>query len=574
MAASASVDPLASASHQPHSPAPTPATARATSAAAHHRRGLANGHLMVASMMAPDAAAVAVALRDLGKGLEPAAADADLAAEVRLDGMWAGTPTTEQATSDLESITGAANGTPLMATLRPRRHGGRFDGDEAVRLNLLAAAARCGFEAIDVEAGSAHPAVIDAMHAGGARVVVSEHWEGPAPSREDGLLALLRQMDAGGESEKLAFDGGSFADTLRALELCRAHAERGGEPAVMPMGAGAAPVRALLALVGNHATYGHAPGLPPAASGQPALADIVATWRHWGLAGDDLAGPGRAPRNLLLVVGHPVAHSLSPRLMNAALRSASRAERYAALDVPASTSALRLAAMVAPRAGVVGLSVTAPHKQDALRIAQGDAVAKEVGAANCLRWRGGAWEATNTDATALLRLLSGHLDAGAPCVILGSGGAARAAAWAGRQLGASVHFTSRDPARAQAFAKATGATWTPWEARTRLSGQAWVQAAALPAGEPSPVSRSQLRGKPLVVEMLYTPDGRPTKFEQEAAAAGSHVVGGRTVLLEQAIDAYRHWFDSAPHTVAEGAMRQALAGSAGGLEAARPGGAS
>ncbi|HUR63251.1 MAG TPA: type I 3-dehydroquinate dehydratase, partial [Candidatus Thermoplasmatota archaeon] len=95
------------------------------------RGRLAIGHLVVASLLAPRAADVAAELRALPREVD--------VAEVRLDGFWPKVPDGESATDDLLTVLDAAS-VPLLATLRPRRQGGRFEGPEDVRLNLLAAA--------------------------------------------------------------------------------------------------------------------------------------------------------------------------------------------------------------------------------------------------------------------------------------------------------------------------------------------------------------------------------------------------------------------------------------------------
>jgi 3-dehydroquinate dehydratase type I len=198
-------------------------------------------------------------------------------AEVRLDAWWPTPPDAEQATDDLLRLLGARGGATnagaphgqLIATLRPTRQGGAFTGPEKIRLGLLVAAAQAGFGAVDVEADLAHAgAVVRVMHQSGARVILSDHALTAVPSREDGLQRLLAMQDAGADVEKLAFPAVSFADGLRALELAYAHAERGGNPCVVPLGMSAA-WRALLAVAGNRLSYGHAHGSPPCRANPP-----------------------------------------------------------------------------------------------------------------------------------------------------------------------------------------------------------------------------------------------------------------------------------------------------------------
>jgi shikimate dehydrogenase len=353
-------------------------------------------------------------------------------------------------------------------------------------------------------------------------------------------------QDADARLDKLAFEAGAFPDALRALELAREHALRGGHPSVSTMGYGGGPLRALLALAGNQATYGHSPGLEPAVPGQPDILEVVRVWRHWGVRPADLDGP--AARPWLAVLGEPALHSLSPRLHNAALRAAGRPERFGSLDVPASPGALRLLFHAATRIGLVGASITHPHKADAARIATCDPIAKAVGAANCVRFGPDGATATNTDATALRRLLQGTVRPGTKVAVLGAGGAARAAVWALAGLGAKVTVVARDAAQAKA---AGGAHATvPWESRESQRPEVWVQATTIGLqGQPSPLAGADLAGSTLV-ELNYA--AGPTALQRQAQAAGCRVIDGRTVLLEQAVDAYRFWFGAEPDRAAMG----------------------
>ncbi|MHB1261647.1 MAG: type I 3-dehydroquinate dehydratase [Thermoplasmatota archaeon] len=497
-------------------------------------------HTLVASILAKT---TAEALAALGR-LPPEVG----LAEIRLDGLWPTVPQEDQATDDLLALGDAAR-IPLLATLRPKRQGGKFDGPEQVRLGLLQTALRAGFAAADLEMDGIDASGRVALLRQDGAVVASSHWP-DTPCRSDGLNALLQMHDLGAAYDKLAFTAGAFPDLLRALELTRTHAERGGRPSVSTLVHGGAATRALLPLVGNRATYGAAPGLPPAAPGQPTIADLVATWNHWGLTPADLDGVAAKPGAWLAVLGVPVDHSLSPRIHNAALRAAGRQERFGALEVPASASALRLLLHVAPRLGMVGASVTAPHKADAARASKGDASVERTGAANCLRWDGEAVKSTNTDFSALKRLLA-TVGKGESALVLGAGGAARAAIAALQDFGATVTFTSRDAARADAVAKATGAKWVPWAERHDVTPRPRVVVQATPLGrEPSDERVLDPAGVRLAVELVYGAASPITRFEREAAAAGATVVSGRQMLLEQAKDAYRFWFGSEPDAAA------------------------
>jgi shikimate dehydrogenase/3-dehydroquinate dehydratase type I len=468
--------------------------------------------------------------------------DANMA-EIRLDFLWPDVPDGEAATDALLAIVEAAQ-VPLIATLRPPRQGGRFAGPENVRLGLLQAALQAGFAMADAELDALQlTPVAEPLRQHGS-FAASHHVFGEMPCRSDGLRWLQAMQDFSPQWDKLAVPVGAFNDVLRALEFCRAHAERGGRPALAPMGHDATATRALLAFTGNRATYG-APAPQAGVVGQPNLHDIVALWTHWGLDEGDLAHLASKPQPWLAVLGAPIRHSLSPAMHNAALKAAGKPERFAALDVPASTAALRLALHVAPRLGVRGLSITAPHKVAAAQMTRGDPLVQDSGAANCVRFNGDQAEATNTDVTALLRLLSDHVTADTYATILGAGGGARAAATALRRLGAQVRVACRDPSKME-LAKGLASSVVAWEQRVAGSESIFINATPVgrDSGSPSPLPASSLARRPLIVEMAY--GSTPTHLETDAKKAGCTVISGRQLLLEQGIDAYRFWFNEQP----------------------------
>ncbi len=108
----------------------------------------------------------------------------------------------------------------------------------------------------------------------------------------------------------------------------------------------------------------------------------------------------------LAVIGHPVAHSLSPAMQNAALRELGLAGEwsYEALDVPPDDFRAVISGL--PQDGFAGVNVTIPHKRAAFEVADdpSDAV-RAIGAANTLTFAGGRIAAENTDAPGLIASL-------------------------------------------------------------------------------------------------------------------------------------------------------------------------
>jgi shikimate dehydrogenase len=152
------------------------------------------------------------------------------------------------------------------------------------------------------------------------------------------------------------------------------------------------------------------------------------------------------------VLGWPVLHSRSPAMQNAALAALGlRDWSYQLLPAPPALFAEIVRAL--PGGGFLGANVTVPHKRAALALADAaTATATAVGAANTLSFApDGGIEADNTDAPALVQTLGRDLQ-GATAMVLGAGGAARAAAWALKNAGATVYIWNRTPERAAALA--------------------------------------------------------------------------------------------------------------------------
>jgi shikimate dehydrogenase len=176
------------------------------------------------------------------------------------------------------------------------------------------------------------------------------------------------------------------------------------------------------------------------------------------------ATPYRAAARRFGLIGHPVRHSVSPAMMRAAFDALGLPFTYDAIDAPDGDALARCAAAL--RAGErAGFNVTIPHKQAAVALADevGESAA-QVGAANVLAVaHHGRIRAENTDADAIVRVLDPLLAARRWALIIGSGGAARAALCACEALGfRGVEITSR--------------SWTTWE-------KAWELGADLPAIE-------------------------------------------------------------------------------------------
>lgn len=266
-------------------------------------------------------------------------------------------------------------------------------------------------------------------------------------------------------------------------------------------------------------------------------------------------GEGSSPR-LVVLLGDPVAHSLSPRLHNAALRELGLdlvyvACRVAPADVPAAVAGLRAL-------GAIGANVTVPHKEAVVPLVDRlSPAAAAIGAVNTLvREADGVWRGENTDAAGFLEGLRPYAERlhGAEAVVLGAGGAARAAAYALLTTLEPSRLTlvARTPTRAEALAT----DLAPFDPAGALRVCSTADAAsavrsAVLVVNATPVGMApDVEGTPwpdagdfgpgqLVYDLVYAPP--ETRLLHEAAGRGADTLGGRVMLLGQAAAAFLLW---------------------------------
>jgi len=295
---------------------------------------------------------------------------------------------------------------------------------------------------------------------------------------------------------------------------------------------------------------------------------------------------------LLALLGDPVGHSLSPRLQNAAFRAAGLDAVYVALrtsreDLPGLLRGLA-------RAGGGG-NVTLPHKELAARtVERRSPAAERTGAVNTFWEEGGAIHGDNTDVAGCIRALESLLGPGEvrgrTVLLLGAGGAARAALLALEAMGAEeIGIWNRTPARARAMAEAlapagprvrilagggagSGEGKGPSEAASgpgRIPGATSLVINAttlgLRAGDLLPLPLEALPQRAAVLDLVYHPG--ETRWIREARAAGHPAADGGIMLVEQGLAAYERWWgESAPRDAFHDELariRREAAGSGG-----------
>jgi shikimate dehydrogenase len=249
----------------------------------------------------------------------------------------------------------------------------------------------------------------------------------------------------------------------------------------------------------------------------------------------------------LAVLGHPVAHSRSPAMQNAALAELGLGEEwnYEAIDVAPEALEERLRAMAGE--GFAGANVTIPHKEAALKCSDAPSeVAREIGAANTLVFAEGRIQAHNTDAGGFLASLPGTpLDA--RTLVLGAGGAARAVVWGLVGEGARVEVWNRTASRAEALCAQLGGRPVSSPPQSKYDLIVNTSGAGLGGGDPFaglPIEPDGFAPGQTVVDMVY--GDVPSAILRAAEARGASVVDGLEILVQQGALSLRIWTDREP----------------------------
>ena len=275
----------------------------------------------------------------------------------------------------------------------------------------------------------------------------------------------------------------------------------------------------------------------------------------------------------LAVLGHPIKHSISPPMHNAALARMSESNprfnswRYFRFDVPPADLALALDRL--HQVGFAGLNLTVPHKVLACdTVDHIDPSARPIGAVNTLRRTASGWHGFNTDGYGLATAVAETLGipfSGTPVILLGAGGAARGAAVECLARGcASLHIANRTAANRDALiadlAPLAGSIpvkgFAPAEPPEDLPPGALVvnaTSAGLRNEDPLPIDLSPLPRPAGVYDMIYNP--AETAFLARAKALGLPCANGLSMLIHQGARALEIWSGA---TVPVDAMRLAV----------------
>ena len=460
----------------------------------------------------------------------------------------------------------------VIATCRRAVNGGKFKGSAASQLEVLGKAAAVGFQLVDIEFQSAEilkPGELASLK-DRVGVILSFH-DFKATKKLEETFADMKAYPA--DFYKLVSTATTLHDNVNMMKFLQAHSAQ-YEMVGLCMGEPGIISRVLGVRAGSIFTFGAATRGEETAPGQATAAELRDTYRIEMVD---------AATQVYGVAGDPVAHSLSPTMMNTAFRRETVNAVYLALHAKTLKDLLTCVQEIPIR----GLSITIPYKQDVIEaLSNSDALTKQVGACNTVvRGQDGKLYGFNTDVAGIVVPLEQRLTLqGARVLVVGAGGVARAAVFGLKNRGAEVLVTNRTAEKGQALARQAKAKYMKRADVAKSSFDVIINATPLGMGanKQSPLEEKELNSKYLF-DLVYIP--ADTKLIQMARAKGIQVIRGVEMFVQQGARQFEIWTGK-PAPIAEMAFvvtkalermgagpveDESSASSSAGRSAAKPG---
>lgn len=416
----------------------------------------------------------------------------------------------------------------VIATCRRAVNGGKFRGSASAQADVLSKAAAAGCQMIDIEVESAKSLKKSEWEKlrTKAAVVLSYH-DYKTSKKLDDTFEQMKQIHA--DFYKIVSTASSLYDNVQMMKLLERESDRYSMVGLC-MGEQGIISRVLGVRAGSAFTFAAVTPGEETAPGQISARDLRDIYRIEQVD---------AATKVYGVVGDPVAHSLSPLVMNAAFRR----ESVHAVYLPLHAKKLEDLLECVREIPLHGLSVTMPYKEEILEhLDNTDELSTKVGACNTvIRSQEGRLYGFNTDVNGVVAPLESRMNLrGAKVLVLGAGGAARAAVFGLKARGAEVSILNRTPADAQKLARKAQAKTIKSTDLKKLQFDVIVNATSVGMGndKDSPLAEADLKAQ-YVFDLIYTP--KQTKLLRMAAAKGLHTISGSEMFVHQGARQFEIW---------------------------------
>ena len=420
-------------------------------------------------------------------------------------------------------------GTTVIATCRRVASGGKFRGSIASQLEILAKASAAGCQLVDVELQTAQkckPAQLQKLRARSG-LILSYH-DFRSTKKLDETLEKMRAFPA--DYYKVATTATTLSDNVTMIQFLNREADKQSMIG-MCMGEQGIISRVLGVRAGSVFTFASISAGEETAPGQVTAQELRSVYR---------IDTVDAATRVYGVAGDPVAHSLSPAIMNAAFRRENVNAVYLALHAKTLKDLLNCVRQIP----IHGLSITMPYKEAILpHLDNTDSHTTKIGACNTVvRAQDGKLYGFNTDTSGVVRPLERRLTTlqDAKILVLGAGGAARAAVFGLKERGAEVFILNRSLAAAQKLARRAHARSIKRADLKKFSFDVIINATPVGMGNSreSPLQEKEINTR-YVFDMIYDPP--ETRLLQLAKERGAQIIPGIEMFVHQAARQFEIW---------------------------------
>src|SRR5215470_2578173 len=444
--------------------------------------------------------------------------------ELRLDYL----PKPGLALSRVKLFTASHPHVAVIATCRRSAAGGKFQGSIPSQLEILGKAAAMGCQFVDLELQSASrlkPAQLEKLRSKAA-VIVSYH-DFQATEKLDRTLAKMSAYPA--DFYKIVGTAKTLYDNVTLMKFLDRHRDEHSLVGLC-MGEQGIISRVLGVRAGSAFTFAALSKDEKTAPGQVTVQELRGTYRI-----DQVD----AATKVYGVVGDPIAHSLSPAIMNAALRRENVNGVFLALHAKSLKDLLACVREIP----IHGLAITMPYKEEIVQyLDNSDPFTAKTGACNTVvRSQDGKLYGFNTDTSGVVRPLEQRLSlSDARILVLGAGGAARAAVFGLKERGAQISILNRSLPAAQKLARQARVRVVKRTDLKKLDFDVIINATPVGMGNTreSPLNADEIKAQ-YVFDMVYDP--AETRLLQLAKERGAQIIPGSEMFVHQAARQFEIW---------------------------------
>ncbi len=421
------------------------------------------------------------------------------------------------------------SGISVIATCRRAASGGKFRGSIATQLEILAKASAMGCQLLDVELQTAQkvkPAQLQKLRARSALMLSFHDFRGT--KKLDETLEKMRAFPA--DFYKIVSTASTLSDNLTMIEFLGREADNQSLVGVC-MGEQGIISRVLGVRAGSVFTFASVSPGEETAPGQVTAQELRSVYRIEQVD---------AATRVYGVAGDPISHSLAPAIMNAAFRRENVNAVYLALHAKTLKDLLNCVREIP----IHGLSITMPYKEAIIPYLDNtDSHTTKIGACNTVvRAQDGKLYGFNTDTSGVVRPLERRLSTlqDAKILVLGAGGAARAAVFGLKERGAEVYILNRNLAAAKKLAHRAHARSLKRADLKKFAFDVIINATPVGMGNTreTPLQEKEINAR-FVFDMIYDPV--ETRLLKLAKERGAQIIPGSEMFVHQAARQFEIW---------------------------------